>query len=123
MPLSFDKRNSRRLHLTRPAAAFLSGRKVSILNISEKGVGIEHDFPLVAGRSVRLEFYWGKQRLYLTCEIVRTKEKKGAKPIPVWISGLEFRDETEESVPRLRTLVREARKKMEQASEPMLTEE
>ena len=123
MSLSFDKRNTRRLHLTKPAAAFLSGRKVSILNISEKGVGIEHDFALVAGRTARLEFYWGKQRIQLTCEIARTKEKKDAKPIPVWISGLEFRDETEESLPRLRKLVREARQKMEGSERPMLTEE
>lgn len=106
MALAFDKRGIRRLRLKRPAAATFSAAAISIINLSEVGAGIEHTTALIPGKRGRLEFFWGKQRLSLSCEIVRTKIRKGSPTeAPVYATGLAFCDESELALTTLRKLI------------------
>jgi|GEM_PF-2871742 len=106
MALAFDKRGIRRLPLKRPAAATFSASAISIINLSTVGAGIEHVMALTPGKRGRLEFFWGAHRLSLSCEIVRTKVKKGSPPdVPVYVTGLAFYDETETALTTLRKLI------------------
>lgn len=61
---------------------------------------------LTPGKRGRLEFFWGANRLTLSCEIVRTKIKKGSPPgAPIYTTGLAFYDETETALTTLRKLI------------------
>lgn len=103
-----EKRRIQRIRLDQPVSGTVAGVGVKIVDLSTVGVRVEHDFPLTAGRNVRLEFLARGERLQLTCEVVRSRLQRsvtGESGTIVYNSGLRFVDPHESARAQVRELV------------------
>lgn len=100
-----EKRRIPRLTLEEPLLARMAEKNVSLLDLSNGGALVEHEFPLKAGSTVVLEFPWDGRPVRVTCSIVRTRlGRSTTRPGSfAYSSGLRFTDPTEAS----RTVVRQ----------------
>jgi PilZ domain len=106
---SFDKRKARRLRLRRPAPATFASMPVWILDVSETGARVEHSNLLKWGQNAQLEFWWKKDKIRVSCEVVRTDPKPDSSdPERMRTSGLRFCNPRDPSLQHLRQLVGQA---------------
>jgi len=108
-----EKRRIPRLSLQEPVEAKFAERVASLLDLSNGGALVEHEFPLKAGLTAVLEFPWESQSVRLTCVIVRTRLGRSVtKPGSfAYSSGLRFSDPHEPARQLVRQIVAEMSRK------------
>jgi hypothetical protein len=105
----FDKRKARRLQLKKPAPGSFATMPVYITDVSETGAGIEHSQLVTWGQIANLEFWWKKDKIRVTCDVVRTDVKKDSSdPERTRKSGLRFCNPRDPNLQLLRKLVGQA---------------
>ena len=105
--MSSEDRNRRRIQrvqLDSPLAAKLERTRVTVLDVSAEGARIEHDFPLVRGRKISLQFFCDGQQVVLGCEVIRCKFEQTERGA-IYRSGLRFSEGEAPSVSLLRDLI------------------
>jgi len=101
-----NRRKSERLRFDKPLGARFETVEVTIVDISFEGARIEHDFPLPAGKRVKLDFFWEENEISLRCLVIRCKlEKRGNDAI--YSSGVRFDGNDEETMAILRDYLKE----------------
>lgn len=102
-----EKRRIPRLTLDEPLVATIADRGVSLLDLSNGGALVEHEFPLKAGGTTTLEFRWDGEVISLACLVVRTRlGRSTSKPGSfAYSSGLRFTDPSDPSRQIVRQIV------------------
>jgi len=102
-----EKRRIPRLSLEEPVGATVAERAAALLDLSNGGALVEHEFPLKAGLTAVLEFPWEAEKVRLTCVIVRTRLGRSVtKPGSfAYSSGLRFTDPSEPARQLVRQIV------------------
>jgi len=108
-----EKRRIPRLTLDEPVVAKIADRGVTLLDLSNGGALVEHEFPLKAGVTTTLEFAWRGETVRLTSIVVRTRlGRSTTKPGSfAYSSGLRFSSPTEASRQTVRQIVAEMSRK------------
>lgn len=102
-----EKRRIPRLTLEEPLEAKLSSAAGTLLDISNGGALVEHEFPMKAGAPVTLAFTHAGRAVELSCVVVRTKLGRSVvKPGSfAYSSGLRFSDPSEPARQVVRQIV------------------
>jgi hypothetical protein len=105
--MSQERRRIPRLTLDDPLEARLSGQSGTLLDISNGGALVEHEFLLKAGTPIVLEFTHAGREVTLSCLVVRTKLGRSVvKPGAfAYSSGLRYSDPTEPARQLVRQIV------------------
>lgn len=87
-----ERRRIQRINLDHPVSGRLSGMRVTILDLSTIGARVDHTFPLVLGRRLRLDFAWEDETISIHCDVTRCLSPKGSGTVQpqVYTSGLQF---------------------------------
>ncbi len=106
MSLSKEKRRIQRVSPDYPVVGQLPAGNVIVSDLSIVGARVDHQFPLAAGRRVRLEFSCEGEKLSIVCDITRCKlQRTNANGGVVYSSGLRFCELSEESSLSLRRVI------------------
>jgi hypothetical protein len=101
-----DKRIVQRIRPDYPLIGQLPTGNVVIIDLSTVGARIDHQFPLAAGRKVRLEFIGEGEKVSLLCDVTRCKLQRGTNGSGViYSSGLRFCEVPEETALALRRVI------------------
>jgi hypothetical protein len=102
-----EKRRIPRLTLLEPQGARLSDREGTLLDLSNGGALVEHEFPLKAGGALTLEFVHDGLPVRLSCLVVRTRLGRSTVKAGsfAYSSGLRFTDPMELSRQVVRQIV------------------
>ena len=104
--LTREKRRIQRISPDYPVIGQLPTGNVVIVDLSIVGARVEHQFPLAAGRRVRLDFSCEGETLTLLCDITRCKlQRTGTGGGVVYSSGLRFCDVPEATAGSLRRVI------------------
>jgi hypothetical protein len=101
-----EKRYVQRIRPDYPLIGQLPTGNVIIVDLSTVGARVDHQFPLAAGRRVRLEFSCEGERVSLFCDVTRCKlQKSNGNGSVVYSSGLRFSEISEETAAALRRVI------------------
>jgi len=103
-----ERRSIQRIELADPLVGRLGTHDVALVDLSLRGVGVEHRDQIATGSRVSLYFEVGGRKVVATCKIVRTRLdrfRSGRGAITVYRSGLLFDAFENESVSTVRDLV------------------
>jgi hypothetical protein len=101
-----DKRIIQRIRPDYPLIGQLPTGNVIIADISMIGARVDHQFPLAAGRRVRLDFAAEGEKLSILCDVTRCKlQKSTVSGTVVYSSGLRFCDLPESMEQALRRVI------------------
>jgi hypothetical protein len=93
MSPSDNKRTVQRIRPDYPLIGQLPTGNVIIVDLSTVGARVDHQFPLAAGRRVRLDFACEGEKVSLLCDVTRCKLQRGtSNGSVVYSSGLRFRE-------------------------------
>lgn len=99
-----DRRRILRVFLDAPLGAKVAATRVTLRDISAQGARIEHDFPLIRGKNILLEFSCDGERVEVECSVVRCKFEQRNGEV-VYSSGLRFADPKHHSMTTLREIL------------------
>lgn len=102
-----ERRKVQRIRFKKPVVGNVPGGSISIVDLSITGAKAEHDFPLAAGRNIRLDFLLRDERISLTCHVVRCRLEKKSAGRTSYASGLHFSNQAELAESPLRRLLAE----------------
>lgn len=107
MSSGIEKRRVQRVQPDYPVIGQLPAGNVIVADLSTVGARVDHQFPLAAGRRVRLEFSCEGERLSVYCDVTRCKLQRSSNKngAIVYSSGLRFVDLDEESLKALRRVI------------------
>lgn len=89
-----------------PVVGQLPAGNVIVANLSIVGARVEHQFPLAAGRRVRLDFSCEGESLSLLCDVTRCKlQRSSGRFGVVYSSGLRFCDPPESASKALKRVI------------------
>lgn len=102
-----EKRRIPRLTLSEPLEATISECSVGLLDLSNGGARVEHEFPMKTGVKATLEFTYHGTPVRVSCVLVRTRLGRSVmKPGSfAYSTGLRFSDPTESSRETVRQIV------------------
>jgi hypothetical protein len=101
-----DKRIIERIRPDYPLIGQLPTGNVIIADISMIGARVDHQFPLAAGRRVRLDFTAEGEKVSILCDVTRCKlQKSSVSGKVVYSSGLRFCDLPESTELALRRVI------------------
>ena len=101
-----EKRNVQRIRPDYPVVGQLPAGNVIVADLSTMGARVEHQFPLAAGRRVRLDFSCEGESLSVLCDVVRCKlQKCTSTGGVVYSSGLCFCDLPPNTASALRRVI------------------
>lgn len=102
-----ERRKVQRIRFKLPVVGTVPGGSISIVDLSITGAKAEHDFPLAAGRNIRLDFLLRDEKISLTCHVVRCRLERSGANRTSYASGLIFSNEAELAASPLRRLLAE----------------
>ena len=106
MSRSEEKRYVQRIRPDYPLVGQLPTGNVIIVDLCTAGARVNHQFPLAAGRRVRLEFACEGERISVLCDVTRCKlQKSNGSGSVVYSSGLRFSEVSDESATALRRVI------------------
>lgn len=106
MAASGEKRRLQRVEPDYPVIGQLPAGNVMIVDLSIVGARVEHQFPLAAGRRVRLDFGCEGESISLLCDVTRCKlQRSSGRTGVIYASGLRFCDPPESSAAALKRVI------------------
>lgn len=106
MSRSEEKRYVQRIRPDYPLVGQLPAGNVIIVDLCMVGARVDHQFPLAAGRRVRLDFACEGERISVFCDVTRCKlQKSNGNGSVVYSSGLRFSEIPDETVAALRRVI------------------
>ena len=106
MALSGEKRTVQRVRPDYPLIGQLPLGNVIVSDLSTIGARVDHQFPLAAGRRVRLEFACEGEKVSILCDVTRCKlQKSNGGGSVVYSSGLRFCEVPEGTAGALRRII------------------
>ncbi len=106
MTTAAEKRRIQRVEPDYPVVGQLPAGNVIVADLSIVGARVEHQFPLAAGRRVRLDFSCEGETLSLLCDVTRCKlQRSSGRFGVVYTSGLRFCDPPESACKTLRRVI------------------
>ena len=106
MSLGKEKRRIQRVRPDYPVIGQLPAGNVIVADLSIVGSRVDHQFPLAAGRRVRLDFSCEGEKLSIVCDITRCKlQRTSANGGVLYSSGLRFCELSEETSASLRRVI------------------
>lgn len=100
-----ERRKVQRIRFKLPLAGTLPTGSISIVDLSISGAKVEHDFPIPAGRTVRLDFLLRGERISLSCSVIRCRLERNGSNRTAYSSGLRFASDAELNTSPLRRLL------------------
>jgi len=102
-----EKRRVQRVQPDYAVIGQLPTGNVIIVDLSTFGARVDHQFPLAAGRRVRLEFACEGEKISISCDVTRCKLQRSGTTngAIVYSSGLEFVDVDAETTKALRRVI------------------
>lgn len=108
MTTAAEKRRIQRVEPDYPVVGQLPAGNVIVSDLSIVGARVEHQFPLAAGRRLRLDFSCEGESLSLLCDVTRCKlQRSSGRFGVVYTSGLRFCDPPESTSKALRHVIAE----------------
>lgn len=106
MATAAEKRRIQRVEPDYPVVGQLPAGNVIVADLSIVGARVEHQFPLAAGRRVRLNFSCEGETISLLCDVTRCKLQRSSGRFGViYTSGLRFCDPPESSQKALKRVI------------------